>query len=76
MKNGNCVKQVAINLTCGCAPSIVCSVRKAGVANIIALNNMKQKYIAFIVIYGTDTDRTCKQRRTELDDTQRSERTD
>lgn len=51
------VIQVPINLSGLVSPTIVCGVRKAGIANILPLNPTNQHYVAFLVVYEADTDK-------------------
>lgn len=44
------VRQIAINLSGGVSPTIVCGIHKAGVANTLPLKEINQHYTAFIVI--------------------------
>ena len=44
------VKQIAMNLSGGVSPTIVCGIHKAGVANTLPLKEINQHYTAFIVI--------------------------
>lgn len=44
------VKQIAMNLSGGASPTIVCGIHKAGVANILPLKEINQHYTAFLVI--------------------------
>lgn len=45
------VRQIAINLSGGVSPTIVCGIHKAGVANTLPLKEINQHYTAFIVVY-------------------------
>lgn len=44
------VKQIAMNLSGGVSPTIVCSIHKAGVASTLPLKDINQHYTAFLVI--------------------------
>lgn len=48
MRSGT--RQVSINLTGGVSSTIVCSLHKQGVANVLNLNPRNQHYTAFLVI--------------------------
>lgn len=48
------VKQIAMNLSGGVCPTIVCGVHKSGVHNTLPSEKPHQLYLAFLVIYAKD----------------------